>query len=95
MTTTANMQKMQFKKFLMLILIGASLSLPAVSSAQDGTPNHRVLHQRIKHHFDKDGNGMLNGREVIQARKFHARWHNAHDVPNIHPLRRPVVGRHD
>ena len=88
MTTTANMQKKHISKLIALILIGASLSLPSVSMAQDGADNHRVLHQRIKNNFDKDGNGVLNGREAFHAREFHARWHITHAGPAVRPHRR-------
>ena len=90
MTTKANMQKKHTSKLIALIFIGAFAALPAVSMAQDGANNHRIIHQRIKNHFDKDGNGALNGREAIQARKFHARWHDNHDGPGVRPHRRPA-----
>ena len=88
MTTKANMQKKQTSKLIALVLIGAFGALPAVSMAQDGVNNHRVIHQRIKNYSDKDVNGILTGREVLHARQLHTRWHYNHNRPAARPHRR-------
>jgi hypothetical protein len=95
MTTSTITRKAKTSRVLAILLIGASLSLPAVSLAEDGVNKHRIVHQRIKNHFDHDGNGTLTGREALQARNFHQRWHDQHNVPTRPHRRLPVANRNE
>jgi hypothetical protein len=77
-----------------LILTGTIVSVPSMVMAQDedSHPNH----ERIINHFDQDGDGVLNDREKLHARKYFARKNGSGDGSADRPdRRRPDVNRPD
>ncbi len=76
------------------MLIGMFILAPSAVIAQEEDHNKRIIHQRLLHKFDHNGDGVLTGRESYQARKFYHRWKENQTGAVDRPARsRPDVAR--